>query len=151
MVVNGPFYYSLPFIYYHYFYVGGFGSGQMLLKSSWMTEILNYLPPTAPNDFRDHTLYKNLTGKQCFTSATFVKRFKLLKHFKSSRQMLLYKKWSSIRSDITLNFFFFYLKECFFFKSFYSNSSQLTYSVVLVSSIQYSDSTLPYNTWCWSG
>jgi len=33
-------------------------------------------------------------------------------------------------------------------RSFYLNSSQLKYSVILVSGVQYSDSTLPYITWC---
>ena len=32
--------------------------------------------------------------------------------------------------------------------SFYLNSSYLTYNVTSVPSVQYSDSTLPYNTWC---
>lgn len=56
MAVNEPFYYSLPFIYYRYFHVGGFSSGRKLLRSSQMTEILNSLPPTAANYGRDQTL-----------------------------------------------------------------------------------------------
>lgn len=56
MAVNEPFYYSLPFIYYRYFHVGGFSSGRTLLRSSQTTEILNSLPPTVPNYGRDQTL-----------------------------------------------------------------------------------------------
>lgn len=46
-----------------------------------MTEIMNYLPPTAPNDSRDHTLYKNLTRKLQFTMCNFCKETQTFEAF----------------------------------------------------------------------
>lgn len=105
MAVNEPFYYSLPFIYYHYFYVGGLAQGRSCCRArEWQN--FKLCSSYSSELFQRPQSYKNLTVKECFTMWNLsreIQNFKTLQ--KVACRCCFIKVWSSVKSNFTLNCF----------------------------------------------